>query len=122
MSDYTQQLTKARHSQKLVWILTALIFFVILWANFASLDEVVSGEGTLIPSSAVQKIQSLDGGVLLQLHVQQGEIVSDGQLLVSLDETRRQHLGPGIPGSGLTRGSVGALDVCRFLIFQQARP
>lgn len=62
-------------------------FFVIfiVWANFATLDEVTRGDGKVIPSSEVQALQSLDAGVVEKILVREGDIVSAGQPLMQLD-------------------------------------
>ncbi|MCB9983570.1 MAG: HlyD family type I secretion periplasmic adaptor subunit [Rhodospirillales bacterium] len=62
-------------------------FFVIfvVWANFATLDEVTRGDGKVIPSSDVQALQSLDAGIVEKILVQEGELVSAGQALMQLD-------------------------------------
>lgn len=85
---YWQQLKQAYRAQQIIWLVSALVFATIVWAAFAQLDEVVVGEGHLVPSVAVQRVQSLDVGILRQLHTREGDVVSKGQLLVTLDETR----------------------------------
>lgn len=60
----------------------------LLWAGFAKLDKVTTGTGKVIPSSQVQVIQSLDGGIMQELYVQEGEMVTKGQPLVRIDDTR----------------------------------
>lgn len=85
---YWQQLKQAYRAQQIIWLVSALVFATIIWASFAQLDEVVVGEGHLVPSVAVQRVQSLDVGILRELHTREGEVVSKGQLLVTLDETR----------------------------------
>ena len=87
-NPYWQQMRQAQASQRVIWIIVLLIVATLIWAHYARLDEVVVGQGRLIPSASVQKVQSLDGGILRALHVQQGDNVSAGQLLVTLDETR----------------------------------
>lgn len=69
---------------------TALLFIVsaITWANFAMLDEVTAGEGKVIPSSQVQIIQNLEGGIVNKLFVHEGEIVQPDQVLMQIDNTR----------------------------------
>ncbi|HEY6916099.1 MAG TPA: HlyD family efflux transporter periplasmic adaptor subunit [Allosphingosinicella sp.] len=77
-------------SRPLLWtVLGALILF-IAWASWTKLDEVTRGEGRVIPFSRVQKIQSLEGGILGRLMVQEGDLVEVGQPLVRLDQTRFQ--------------------------------
>jgi adhesin transport system membrane fusion protein len=68
---------------------TALFFLAItLWAAFAEVDEVTKGEGRVIPSSQLQVLQSVDGGVVEQIHVKAGQEVEAGALLLSIDPTR----------------------------------
>ncbi|MCK5881422.1 MAG: HlyD family type I secretion periplasmic adaptor subunit, partial [Sinobacterium sp.] len=86
--SYFLQLQQAYRARQVVWLISALLVSVIIWAALSSIDEVVVGEGRLVPASSVQKIQSLDGGVLKSLHVSEGDRVTKGQLLVTLDETR----------------------------------
>ena len=74
----------------IVWVsLVALVLFFV-WAYFATLDEVTVGTGKVTPSSKAQQIDSLDGGVILKLLVQEGSIVNRSQLLAQLDPTRSQ--------------------------------
>lgn len=88
MAKYLNQWRQAYQAQQVIWLISGLIIALLLWAAFASIDEVVNGQGSLVPSSSVQKVQSLDGGILRQLHVQEGDKVALGQALVTLDETR----------------------------------
>jgi len=73
------------------FILNAIVvFFIIslLWAAIADLDEITRGMGKAIPSQQVQIIQNLEGGIVKQIHVKEGEMVEPEQILVSLDDTR----------------------------------
>lgn len=66
-----------------------LIFIVLLlWAHFTKIDEVTRGEGRVIPSGQVQQIQSLDGGIVSQILVKEGQVVAKGDPLIRVDETR----------------------------------
>lgn len=71
-----------------IWALFALFSCFLVWAYFAELDRVTRGEGKIIPSSQVQIIQSLDGGILQELYVSEGMQVTKGQLLARIDDTR----------------------------------
>jgi len=62
--------------------------FLMLWANFAVIDEVTKGDGKAIPSSKIQKIQNLEGGIVAELFVKEGQIVEAGAPLIRLDDTR----------------------------------
>jgi len=88
---YGAMLTQAPNVHKLtIWTLAALFILFITWAYFAALDQVTSGQGKVIPSSQVQIIQSLDGGILEQLYVQEGMQVTKGQSIARIDATRFQ--------------------------------
>ncbi|ARN75147.1 HlyD family type I secretion periplasmic adaptor subunit [Oceanicoccus sagamiensis] len=85
---YWQQMQQAYRARSIVWLVSALLLFTLLWAFFAKLDEVVVGEGKVVPAQAVQKIQSLEGGILKQLFVSEGQLVEAGDPLAKLDDTR----------------------------------
>ncbi len=71
-----------------IWGLIAFVVFCLLWANFAVVDEVTRGDGKAIPSSRLQKIQNLEGGIVAELFVREGQIVDAGAPLLRLDDTR----------------------------------
>ncbi|XOT23821.1 HlyD family type I secretion periplasmic adaptor subunit [Pseudomonas sp. W03] len=73
-----------------IWVLIGFVLFLGLWAHFAKIDEVTRGEGKAIPSSKVQKIQNLEGGIVSQIFVHEGEVVQAGESLMRLDPTRFQ--------------------------------
>lgn len=71
-----------------LWILVAGLIATVAWASTYKIDEVVRATGTVIASSRVQIVQSVDGGVLKHLAVKEGDKVEVGQVLATLDETR----------------------------------
>lgn len=71
-----------------IWGVIAFVAFCLLWAHFAEIDEVTRGDGKAIPSSKLQKIQNLEGGIVAQLFVREGQIVEVGDPLLRLDDTR----------------------------------
>ncbi|MGC5703831.1 HlyD family type I secretion periplasmic adaptor subunit [Pseudomonas sp. NFXW11] len=73
-----------------IWGIIGFFLFLVLWANFAVIDEVTKGEGKAIPSSKVQKIQNLEGGIVAELYVKEGQVVEAGAPLIRLDDTRFQ--------------------------------
>ena len=77
-----------RRSRIIVWLTAGLLICALLWANFAVLDEVTMGEGKAIPSSKVQVIQNLEGGIVTQIYVREGQMVDKGDKLLQLDDTR----------------------------------
>jgi adhesin transport system membrane fusion protein len=74
----------------LLWAVLACIAVAITWAALAKIDEVTRGEGRVVPVSRMQKIQSLEGGILGELLVREGDMVDRGQPLVRLDRTHFQ--------------------------------
>ena len=77
-----------RGTSKLIWILAAFVIAFIVWARNAPLDEIVRGSGVLVPSSNAQVVQSLEGGILDEINVREGDKVVAGQVLAKLNETR----------------------------------
>jgi adhesin transport system membrane fusion protein len=77
-----------RGSRLTVWIAAALIVSALVWAKFAVLEEVTMGEGKAIPSSKVQVIQNLEGGIVTEIFVREGQMVNKGDTLLRLDDTR----------------------------------
>ncbi|KJJ64834.1 hemolysin secretion protein D [Pseudomonas sp. 10B238] len=71
-----------------IWGLLAFLLFLLVWAHFAIVDEVTRGEGKAIPSSRLQKIQNLEGGIVAELYAREGQIVGVGDPLLRLDDTR----------------------------------
>ncbi|MFM9925501.1 HlyD family type I secretion periplasmic adaptor subunit [Variovorax sp. H27-G14] len=71
-----------------LWGVFGFVMFCLLWANFAVVDEVTRGDGKAIPSSRVQKIQNLEGGIVSELFVHEGQVVEAGASLLRLDDTR----------------------------------
>ncbi|MFA4940106.1 HlyD family efflux transporter periplasmic adaptor subunit [Brevundimonas sp.] len=75
-------------ARPVLWVCVALVAVFGLWASWATVDEVARGEGRVVPSSRVQVIQSLEGGILQDLLVREGQIVEAGQPLAQLDSKR----------------------------------
>jgi len=65
-----------------------VVVIFLLWASFAQLDEVTRGEGKVIPSRQLQVLQSIDGGLVAEILVHEGDVVQPDQLLIKIDETR----------------------------------
>ncbi len=64
------------------------IFVFFVWAYFAEIDEITVGEGKVIPSSQIQVIQNLEGGIVASIPVKVGDLVSKDQIIMQLDPTR----------------------------------
>lgn len=76
-------------SQHMLLSAIALFIFVfIVWANLANVDQITRGDGRVIPSSEVQVLQSLEGGIIDEFLVREGDPVSAGQSLVRLRDVQ----------------------------------
>ncbi|MES2033481.1 MAG: biotin/lipoyl-binding protein, partial [Pseudomonadota bacterium] len=75
-------------ARPVLWACVAVVVVFVAWAAIAKVDEVARGEGKVVPNSRLQVIQSLEGGILRELLVKEGDIVSAGQPLAQLDDTR----------------------------------
>jgi len=73
-----------RGGRLILYMVALLVLVSVVWAYYATLDEVIKGMGKVIPASHVQKIQNLEGGILEKLHVQEGQLVDTGDLLLEL--------------------------------------
>ena len=78
------RLSKDTHVIKLLGVLLVVL---VGWSYFAVLDEVSTGDGKVVPIRREQVIQSLEGGIVSKLQVQENQIVEAGQLLAQLDPT-----------------------------------
>ena len=77
-----------RGERLLIWVMLLCVAAFLVWAYFAVLDEVVRGTGKVIPSSQVQVVQNLEGGIVETIHIAEGDLVEPGQLLLNIDDTR----------------------------------
>jgi len=66
----------------------ALLATFLVWAHFAVLDEVKRGNGRVVPARQMQVVQSLEGGIVGDILVQEGSIVQQGQSLMRIDDTK----------------------------------
>lgn len=78
---------KLVRSSRIVIAIVLCFTVFLLWALFAELDEVSTGQGRVVPIMREQIIQSLEGGILARLEVRQDDIVEPGQILARLDPT-----------------------------------
>lgn len=75
-----------KHLMIIVFIMFAVFVAGILWMNWAQVDVVVRGNGKVIPSKQVQIVQSLEGGVVSEILVQEGDLVKANQALIKLSD------------------------------------
>lgn len=82
--------TKIVKSSRIVWAFGILLLCLIIWAYFAEIVEVSTGTGKVVPTSREQIIQSLEGGIISELYVREGDIVEENQILAQLDLTKTE--------------------------------
>lgn len=75
-------------TRALLYAMAAILLAMLIWSAFAPLDEVTRGEGRVIPSRQLQVVQSLDGGMVQQILVKEGQTVEAGEVLLRIDPTR----------------------------------
>lgn len=90
MSDTRAAITRESHflASGVLYLTAIFLVVALVWAAFATLDEVAVGVGRVIPSSQVQVIQNLEGGILAELKVAEGQAVEKDQVLLRIDDTR----------------------------------
>lgn len=72
----------------ILWASAVFILVAVIWADFAVLDVVTTGEGRVIPSSNVQVVQNLEGGIIKAIMVKEGDTVEKDETLMTIDDTR----------------------------------
>jgi len=75
-------------SQVAFFSIVAFVTLAILWSAVAEVDELARGNGKVIPTDKIQTIQSLDGGIISEMLVKEGQFVKKGQELLKIDTTR----------------------------------
>jgi membrane fusion protein, adhesin transport system len=70
--------------------LIGLLAAALVWASTSKLEEITKGNARIIPTSREQLVQSLEGGIVAELMVKEGQVVNKGQPLVRIDATKAQ--------------------------------
>lgn len=69
----------------LAWPVMLLLAICLTWANFAKLDEVSIATGEVVPAGRIKVVQHLEGGIIQEIYVLEGDTVKEGQTLLQLD-------------------------------------
>ena len=81
-------LNTPNNARIMLWVM--VIFFVLagVWASWAQIDKVTVGQGKVVPSSQIQIVQNLEGGLVKEILIREGQQVEKGQQLLLIDDTR----------------------------------
>lgn len=94
--EYMSSLSEAvlgkapKKSKHMIYLMVFGLFGAILWANYAQIDELARGQGKIIPSGKNQTIQNLEGGIIKEILVKEGEEVRKDQSLFIIDNQQYQ--------------------------------
>lgn len=77
-----------RGASRIIYLVALALVVFLVWAAMAWVDEIVRADGEVVSSSRSQIVQNLEGGILAELHVRQGNTVSAGQVLAKLQDTK----------------------------------
>lgn len=90
-TNYSQANEEASLVSKVIFTIVIGVFSVfLLWAAIAEIDELARGAGKVIPTDKIQTVQSLDGGIISDLYIREGDTVKFGDPLMKIDTTRFQ--------------------------------
>lgn len=87
-ADWAQLQQEPLRARRLLRLVAVLVVVLVVWAAYAEIDTVTKGEARVIPTRQVQIIQSVDGGVVEEIAIKEGDVVQIGQLLLRIDRTR----------------------------------
>jgi len=76
----------ALRSRMFLWILVLTIVVAIFWMDRTMIDEVVKGSGKIVPSDKIKAIQNLEGGIVKEIMVKEGDTVQKGQPLLKIED------------------------------------
>jgi adhesin transport system membrane fusion protein len=79
------------HRPRILLRISIVLFSVLIaWAWYFEIDQIVHATGQVIASARSQIVQAADGGVLVEMRVQEGDVVKQGQIIASLEKERAQ--------------------------------
>ena len=81
-------LSSPKGASKLIVIIFLFLAFAIYWAANAQIDEITKGDGKVVSSKQLQKLQSLEGGIVSEVLVSSGDKISKDDVLLVVDDTK----------------------------------
>ena len=80
-----EQTPSSRAGRLIIWLIALLFVIAVLWASFGKIDIVAVAQGKVIPTESVKQIQSLETARIKAIHVKEGQVVEQGEVLIELD-------------------------------------
>ena len=87
LEDFVTRVRPKTAANILLWMIVGFVLVFIIWASLTQLDRTVRGQGRIIPSSQLQIVSNLEGGIVEEILVRTGDMVKRGAALIRLDET-----------------------------------
>jgi len=72
----------------ILWTIMLVFATAVTWSSFGLVDIVAIAPGKIIPSGHSKTIQPFETGVISAIHVQDGQAVRQGEVLIELDATQ----------------------------------
>ena len=88
LDDLTDRIKPRTASNLLLWFVVGFVVLFVIWAAFAELERTVRGMGRVIPSSQLQIVSNMEGGVVQDILIRPGQQVDEGDPLIRLDPTQ----------------------------------
>lgn len=76
------------NTRLILWVIVMSAIWLIVWASFAQIDEIARGFGKVIPTHKLQVIQNLEGGIVSDVFVKEGDSVTLNQPLLKIQDIR----------------------------------
>lgn len=74
--------------RKILWLIVLFFIIFTIWSALAEVDQITRAQGKVIPAGHVQVVQNLEGGIVADILVNEGDIVEAGEVLIRLDDTQ----------------------------------
>lgn len=88
LEDLADRIRPRTASNLLLWMILGFVALFVIWANVVKLDRTIHAAGRVVPTSRLQVLTNLEGGIVAAILVHTGDVVRQGQALIRLDQTQ----------------------------------
>ena len=71
----------------MIWLICGFFVIALVWSIFGKIDIVAVAQGKVVPFGQSKVVQSFEAGVVRTIHVKNGDVVKEGDVLIELDAT-----------------------------------